>query len=73
MRDAGRNGLLTMNDQSTDIPIVRAPADSDRIEIVCPDCGKGGIWAFPESFQVVIEGTLIVTCSNGHRWGICNG
>ncbi len=52
------------------MPLVLAPSDIDQIEIVCPTCGKGGIWAFPEGFKIDIQGTMLVTCSNGHRWGI---
>lgn len=52
------------------IPLVLAPADIDQIEIICPTCGKGGIWAFPEGFKIDIQGTMLVTCSNGHQWGI---
>lgn len=52
------------------IPLVAIPGDSDHITIVCPVCDKGGVWAVPHGFQIAIQGTLLVTCSNGHSWGI---
>lgn len=52
------------------ISLVMAPADTGQIEIVCPECGKGGIWVFPQGFQVILQGVLRVTCSSGHQWGI---
>jgi hypothetical protein len=42
----------------------------DRILILCPECGRGGMWATPEGFKVAIEGLLFVTCENGHIWAI---
>jgi hypothetical protein len=52
------------------IRLVLAPPDSNQVEIICPECGKGGVWAFPEGFHIEIKGTLLVTCSQGHQWGI---
>ena len=52
------------------IPLVLAPPELNQVEIVCPVCGKGGIWAFPEGFSIIIQGTLLVTCSNNHQWAI---
>jgi hypothetical protein len=42
----------------------------DRLLILCPECGKGGVWAAPEGFKVAITGLLFVVCENGHRWAI---
>jgi hypothetical protein len=50
--------------------VIITPIYLDRILIKCPECGKGGIWAVPEGFKVAIDGLLVVTCPNGHEWGI---
>ena len=42
----------------------------DRLLILCPECGKGGMWATPEGFNVAIAGLLFVTCPNDHIWAI---
>jgi len=57
-------------DKSQNIPLVMIPGDSDHITLACPTCDKGGVWAIPHGFQVAIQGTILVTCLNGHSWGI---
>lgn len=46
------------------------PLYLDRIMVLCPECNAGGIWAVPEGFRIAIAGRLLVTCPNGHIWGI---
>lgn len=56
--------------EETDIGGVFAPVYLDRITLLCPECGRGGMWAVPEGFKIAIAGRLLVTCDKGHSWSV---
>jgi hypothetical protein len=45
------------------------PVWVDRIRLVCPACGKGGMWAVPPGFSLTF-GHMTAGCECGAFWSV---